>query len=154
MNTEQREFLKTYRRIDQRHSSPFADFCELSAISLVNSVGTAFPELRDSKWQEREDSYLRIAKGYDREELQSLAAMLGLVTASVRRLDGDTLGELFSSDEIHGKNGKWDRDLCLTPWNVAVAMAQMTLGDSPIPEGRQWFTLCEPACGSLPPQRS
>lgn len=139
----QKELLKLFNSLSGRHShwQVFSDFCEMGAIAFSNAVDFA---QRDK----REERYLQIVKGYDREELESLSRGLAHLTMALENDFEDVLGRTFHDLELHNK---WAGQF-FTPYSVSQMMAKMTIGD---PEDlkariaqRGFVTAQEPAVGS------
>jgi len=141
LDKHQKDFIKLYREVSYRHNGVIADFAETVAIAIQNAVS-----LHDDQWKAREERYLQVAKQYTPGELDGLRKMLGCLTLSLEERMHDAMGEIYMSDEVAGRS-KWDNDVCLTPWEVGVTMATMTLADFKMPD-RGWFALSEPACGT------
>lgn len=87
--------------------------------------------------ERREDDYMSLIEGIDRNVLNAYAEIYGIL--SVYFLDGnygDPLGNFYMDNFSYGKNGEF-----YTPWNVAYMMAEML---NPEPDQ----TICDPTCGS------
>lgn len=122
----------------RRISQVFRDFCELSAISLRNSVDLCG---RD----EREERYLRIAGGYTPGEMDRFAEILALLTLELERQLSDVLGHLYMSLDL----GNEDVGQFFTPYDVGKMTARMAGPDIAGRLSEQEFvTVQEPACGS------
>lgn len=102
----------------------YEDWLMMSAIAISNSVD----------WQqadEREKEYLRIAKKYDKNELDNMASALGMLITQLdeayeREGLTDILGQVFHALELHNKyHGQF-----FTPFHICELMGQMTLGDN------------------------
>lgn len=145
LDEHQKRFVKVLSSMSHSHSNALRDFAEMTAVSLANSL-----QLKTDDWQTREKRYLEIVKPYSKEELSGFAEMFSCVVNSLSDKDGfnfhDVLGEMYMTDEIRGRS-KWDSDIEFTPWPVALAMVEMTIGEPQVPECG-FFTLSEPACGT------
>ena len=141
MNEHQKQFIKLLNDVSYRKSSVLSDWAEMAAISIQNAVSP-----HDAAWQEREDRYLRTQKKYSKEESESLAHMLACITLSLEENNNDALGEIYMSDKVASR-GRWDSDVCFTPYHLSYMIAKMTFSDFKMPE-RGWFTVCEPASGT------
>jgi hypothetical protein len=136
----QKEFVKllqanAYRR---RPHEVFRDFCELAAISLSNAVDRIHYEKREAR-------YLEVIKAYTKEEVSRFPAMLAAVVNSLERGFSDSLGQLFMSLEL---GDQWKGQF-FTPYEVALMMAKITLGDvRTVIERQGFFTVNEPAAGA------
>ena len=87
--------------------------------------------------ERREDDYMSLIKGMDKNVLNAYAEIYGMLSAYFFEGNyGDPLGNFYMENFSHGKSGEY-----YTPWNVAYMMAQMLQ-----PEPGQ--TVCDPTCGS------
>lgn len=87
--------------------------------------------------ERREDDYMSLIEGIDKNVLKAYAEIYGMLSAYF--LDGnygDPLGNFYMENFSHGKSGEF-----YTPWNIAYMMAIMLN-----PEPNQ--TVCDPCCGS------
>lgn len=114
----------------------FRDFTELFALSLRNVV-----DKRD--WQEREDRYLAVAKGYTRDQLNLMAEVMAMVVMQMERNPEDVLGRLYMQLEVSNDA----RGQFFTPYEVAKLMASMQVERMP-DDGKEFITIYEPACGA------
>lgn len=134
--------IKTIRQLAHRRSvwDVWRDWLEMCALSLRNAVD------RDAGWQEREDRYLAVVKGYDRDEVESLCRCFADLVDAMTVEPGDVLGSIFMELELGNANmGQF-----FTPYEVCKMMASMTLADGKAQqaiERRGYVTLQEPACG-------
>jgi hypothetical protein len=122
----------------RRIAEVFADFCELSALTIRNSV-----DLRGR--DEREYRYVQIIDGYTREEAARFAESLAYLAAELGDELSDVLGHLYMSLDLgNDATGQY-----FTPFSVSQVIAQMTgvdfLGQL---AGKEFITLSEPTCGS------
>jgi len=87
--------------------------------------------------EQREDDYMALIKGMEREKLMGYSQMFGeLMAFFIDGNYGDPLGEFYMEHISHGKGGEF-----FTPFNVAYMMASML---NPEPEDK---TL-DPSCGT------
>lgn len=114
----------------------FRDFTELFALSLRNVVDKA-------SWQDREDRYLEVAKGYTRDQLETMAEVMALVVTQMEVHPEDVLGRLYMELEVSNDA----RGQFFTPYEIAKLMASMQFEDMP-DEGKEFITIYEPACGA------
>lgn len=122
----------------RRISQVFRDFCELSAISVRNSV-----DLRGR--DEREERYLRIAGGYTPSEMDRFAEIMALLALELERELSDVLGHLYMSLDL----GNEDVGQFFTPYDVGKVTARMAGPDiAGRLSGQEFITVHEPACGS------
>lgn len=139
----QKELAKLLNSFYGRHShwQVFSDFCEIGAITFSNAVDLA---QRDK----REERYLQIVKGYDREELDKFARGLACLTMALEDGFCDVLGRTFHDLELHNK---WAGQF-FTPYDVSKMMAKMTIADCEDLKARiaarGFVTAQEPAVGS------
>lgn len=134
------EFSKLVRANAHRHRvyDVFRDFCELSALSISNSVDRLHRERREAR-------YLEIVGKYAREEVERFPAMLACVVNELEAGMSDVLGRLFMGLEL-GDAGKGQ---FFTPFELSSLMARMVMGDAAAAVQRQGFiTLSEPAVGA------
>lgn len=138
---EKTEFAKLIQSIayDRHTWEVFADFIEMSAISLSNSV-----DIRESIWQEREEKYLTIARKYKPEQLQKFAKALALLVEEMRQ-PRDFLGQTFMELEL---GNKWKGQF-FTPDALCNVMASLTIAGTAKEKINKhgFFTVSEPACG-------
>ena len=87
--------------------------------------------------EQREDDYMSLIKGMDREKLIGYSQMFGeLMAFFIDGNYGDPLGEFYMEHISHGKGGEF-----FTPFHVAHMMASML---NPEPEG----AILDPCCGT------
>lgn len=139
----QKELAKLLNSFYGRHNhwQVFSDFCEMGAITFSNAVDFAQRE-------KREERYLQIVKGYNREELDKFAQGLAHLTMALEVGFCDVLGRTFHDLELHNK---WAGQF-FTPYDVSRMMAKMTVGDAEDIKARiakrGFVTAQEPAVGS------
>jgi hypothetical protein len=142
LDPHQQECAKLMRDSCHRHRlhEVFRDFCELSALAISNAVDKL-------QFESREARYLDIVKGYERDEVNRFARMLGCVTMSLEGGYKDCLGQLFMLLEL----GDHWRGQYFTPYTVSYLMAKMAIGataQSDIAAAGGFITLQEPAVGA------
>lgn len=116
----------------------FSDFCEMSALSISNSVDLRNRETREAR-------YLQIVGTYERDEVNRFCEMLGHLVEWLEQGFGDRLGELYMSLDL----GNSAAGQFFTPFSVSSLMAELTLvGMEKTIEQRGFLELSEPACGS------
>lgn len=125
----------------RRVSQVFADFCEISAITLRNAVDRSDQQAH----QAREERYLELIGGYTPDETHRFAELLSLVTVELERRPADILGDLYMTLGLgNARTGQF-----FTPFSVSTLLAQMTVGDAIAQlDERPFITLSEPAVGS------
>ncbi|HDR9180715.1 TPA: N-6 DNA methylase [Burkholderia vietnamiensis] len=153
----QREFVQMIKAFSygQHTHTVFADFVELAAVSISNSVDR-------SQFEAREKRYLEIVGKYKPEDVERFPRMLGALTLSFEHrmgvsekagpgaipvFDGmtDVLGETYMMLELgNSRAGQF-----FTPYHVSRLMAMITTGDGgPDIALHGFIRLQEPACGA------
>lgn len=122
----------------RRISQVFADFCELAALAIRNSVDLHGHD-------EREARYMGIISGYTAEEANRFAEVLAMLTLEFEEGFSDALGHLYMSLDLGSEHlGQF-----FTPYDVSTVIAKMTIGDyTETLAGQEFITANEPACGS------
>ena len=138
----QREVVKVFERLAQRHSrwEVWADFVYLSATTLSNVVDKVH-------FEEREKSYLSVARKYNKAELEAISEMFALFVMGMdENPDQDFLGELFMSLDL----GNQYKGQFFTPYCVCRMMAKITsTGDLKAKLERQgWVSVNDCCCGA------
>lgn len=133
-----KEFLKLFD-VTARYKHRlelFRDFVTLSAIAIHNGVRFN-PSL--------EEEYLRIIKGYTREDVENITRLMAYLVQALEPEPGDVLGRLYMSLEF----GSSHQGQFFTPDSVSRLMAGIQLGDmEKTLETQDYITLSEPACGA------
>lgn len=134
-----------------RHSyTVWSDCMALFAITLANTsiLPLAKEEPFKSVWQQREQRYLNIIKGYDKKEQKLFPQMFALLVEELEKNPNqDLLGELYMLLQISNKNaGQF-----FTPYDVCKAMSSVTfnrkeLGKTVHKEG--YASVYDCACGA------
>lgn len=116
----------------------FADFIELSCLSLSNAVDR-------SQFDTRESRYHEIRKSYSYEEFEQFPQMLGLLTMVMETAGfDDVLGSLYMELELgNARSGQF-----FTPYTVSRMMAMMMVGDASDVRESGVLDAAEPACGA------
>ena len=115
----------------------FRDFTELFALSLRNAIDK-------TNWQDREDRYLEVAKGYTHEQLETMAEVFALVVVQMEHQPEDVLGKLYMELEVSNDA----RGQFFTPYEIAKLMATMQADEIASKGGEEFVTIYEPACGA------
>lgn len=119
-------------------SEVWADFCQLSALAIRNSV-----ELNGR--DEREERYLQIAGRYTADDMTRFAEALAGVTNELSVEPSDVLGRLFMVLEL-GSSGMGQ---FFTPYHVSLLMAEMQAPEMVAHcREHEFVTLNEPTCGA------
>jgi hypothetical protein len=135
-----KQLEKLIRENAYRHQlhAVFADFCEMSALSISNRFDLA-------RYDKREARYLEIVGRYNREEIDRFPKMLGCLVEALEQEMRDHLGKLFMALEL----GNHWKGQFFTPYEVALLMAQMQLHDAKeLIEQQGFITLSEPSAGA------
>jgi hypothetical protein len=133
-----KEFVKLFgitARYKHRYEL-FRDFITVSAIALHNGI---------SFDQSREDEYLRIIKGYSREDVVNITRMMALLVQALDVEPADVLGQLYMSLEF----GSSHHGQFFTPDGISRLMAGIQVADiDELLRTRDFIKLSEPACGA------
>lgn len=141
LDVKQRECVELLMRTAQRHhiGKVFADFCELSAISISNAIDRLQRVKREARYRE-------VIKAYDSDEMLRFSHMLGRTIDALQRDPNDHLGTLY----MHLELGSATRGQYFTPMPIARMMAEMSCGDAHQDAIRDhgFISVAEPAVGS------
>ncbi|MCM1412200.1 MAG: N-6 DNA methylase [Lachnospiraceae bacterium] len=137
-----KEFCALMDRFAFRYSrwQVWNDFLSLSAISLANVMPT--PER-----EEREQQYLSIIGGYQKEEQEIFTEMLGLVTLALEENpEQDFLGSLYHYLELQQEQ----KGQFFTPYHICEFMSeiQFTGDDEDLLKEKGYISVSDPACGA------
>ena len=137
----QREMVKLFDGLCDRHNrwQVWSDFITMSAIAISNRVDLAHAE-------EREKTYMTLAKKYNEKEMSVFPSMLALmVDALDENPDQDFLGDMFMCLELsNAHNGQF-----FTPYDVCRCMAKMTAPDLKTEiEEKGFISVNDCACGA------
>nr|WP_159465730.1 N-6 DNA methylase [Scandinavium goeteborgense] len=122
-------------RYHHRHKV-FEDFVSCAVAAIHNKICHS---------DTLEAEYMRIIKGYEREDLLNMAHLLSHVTLGLAEKPCDFLGSVFMQLELGDKY----RGQFFTPWPVAYMMAQMNFtGTGRKLREQPFVTFYEPACGA------
>lgn len=127
----------------RRHDSYtiFNDFCEITAISLSNSVDK-------TQFDKREQRYLDIAKKYTKEELLVYAKMFAELFHLLEQPEhGDVLGDIYMQLGISSK----ELGQVFTPYSVSKLMAEVNFDKKTVEKQiseQGYITLYEPCVGA------
>ncbi|MEO3323775.1 SAM-dependent DNA methyltransferase [Enterobacter cloacae] len=108
MINHEKAFVKLFSQTARYHHrfKVFEDFISCSVIALENRLH--FSEVREQK-------YLRIVGGYEKEDVTRMAQLLAHVVNGLGEASGDFLGRVFMQLELGDKY----RGQFFTPWDVA-----------------------------------
>lgn len=119
----------------------FADFCEMGALAMSNSVDLA-------QRNERENRYLNVIKKYEPSEVHRFPQMLAELTMAMEYGPDDVLGQVFGELEL----GNSARGQFFTPYPICKLMASQLIGDGADLrkrlDERGFITVNEPASGA------
>lgn len=130
-----REFIKQMQTLCRRWNTwdVWSDWLVLASSSIYNAIH------RDPTVEEE---YLRVAKKYERDELDTMSRLVGITVMALEGSTHDFLGAVFHELELHNKHiGQF-----FTPYELCRMMAAMMKPEVPRP-GRL-LMVDEPACGS------
>ncbi|TGE04603.1 N-6 DNA methylase [Hymenobacter fodinae] len=135
------EIAKVVRSLAHRHSTyeVFADFVEMAALAVSNSVDLA-------QYDKREARYMEIVGKYKPEEVQQFPQMMGALVMGLEEGPDDILGATFHELEIHNEH----KGQFFTPYHLCRMMAGLTFDESAkdIIQQRGFIQASEPACGA------
>lgn len=141
IDKDQQEFVRTINKIAYRFQTweVWSDFIVMFATALLNAVDKVHCE-------EREQSYMRIAGKYNKQEL---ALFPELCAMTVRALevdrDRDFLGEMYMALNL---GNHWTGQF-FTPYDVCRMMSEMTCGNIvPLIQENGYISINDPACGA------
>lgn len=124
----------------------FADFIELSCLSISNAVDKAQFDVREARYHD-------IVKKYPREDLERFPRMLGHLTLAMEQCCAqgefeDVLGGLYMTMDL----GNDRAGQVFTPFHVSQLMARLLVGDAAAVraevEDKGFVDVMEPACGA------
>jgi hypothetical protein len=117
----------------------FADFVEMAALSVANTL----PNL---DWDDREKRYQAIQKRYEPDELELFPRMLAELVLGLEAEPHDMLGMVFGELDL----GNAARGQFFTPYHVCKLMADLTVDErmTGIVQHRGFVTVQEPAVGA------
>lgn len=116
--THGKQFLTDFNELCRSHNrwSIWQDFIDMSAYTIANAC-----EWRQDVKDKREQSYLAVAKKYNKEELELFAKLFADTTLALEENAAqDFLGDIYMDMNFGGDHGQF-----FTPWNVAELMADI-----------------------------
>lgn len=139
MSSYAREFQSLLRTIatNQHPYQVFRDFLEMASLSLSNVADILQRDKRESR-------YLEIVKKYQSDQVQKFPKLLAMIVGALEHSYCDFLGQIYMDMEF----GNPAAGQYFTPYPVAKMMALMTTPTLPMPDGKHYFTVMEPAMGS------
>ena len=146
---EQKEFVKMFDTLTGRYNrwEVWKDMVWMIAIAISNRVDNRY-------FDQRENIYLEIEKKYSKKEMDTFAALYGLLFRSIierteRGSWGDFLGELFMNLDLGNELG----GQFFTPYHVCHMMSRVTI-EADLPkmkkeiEDNGWFSCYDGAVGA------
>ena len=140
-NSHVAEFISLFNQTARYHHryEVFRDFVQMAACAVHNQVAFSQP---------LEDEYLSLVRRYEREDVNRMRRLLGILRCSLglqQLLYDDVLGRIFMSLEL----GDARRGEFFTPFDVSRMMVMMLVHDLDSKLKRKPFlTMGEPACGA------
>lgn len=144
------EKLKSLAHNRRRHEV-FSDWAEISALALHQAPYNDGFRVKDDKYRQLEERYLGFVSKYQREGLNIIAQMFGVVQLSLAYSKRDFVGRLYEELEMDSQKAKQSGGIFFTPYPVAKSMAQMTLEANSLEQtiAQQGFvSISDPACGA------
>ena len=143
LKPSQSEFQKLFSTLCGSRSDwqVWSDFITMSATAISNACDREGPTHDD-----REKQYMELARGYTKDEVDTLARLLSIVVLALEdNPRQDFLGEVFQG---LGLNSHWKGQF-FTPYHMCEFMAEITLGgvEAEI-ERKGWIGINDPACGA------
>lgn len=122
VDNDQKEFIKVIEKLTNRFHTweVWQDFVVMYAIAISNAIDTVHRE-------KREETYMRIVKKYNKEELDLFPELCAMVVMALEKdKDRDFLGEMYMALNL----GNHWKGQFFTPYNVCRMMAEMNCGDT------------------------
>lgn len=133
-----KEFNKTLQDIDISKSTieKFSDFLSLTTYSMAQPF---------YKSEELEERYLRVAKKYDKKDLDKFCKLFAIIIEALENNMYDFLGLVFSSNDM----GSSYKGQFFTPYHVSKMMAEISSCNLDEKfKNKDYITLSEPCSGS------
>lgn len=116
-----KEFLKTFRSLTNRWRSwdIWTDFITMAACTISNSVDKLH-------FDERENTYLRIIKKYNKQEQELFPQLFAYVIAALEENpEQDFLGGIYTELGLNSR----EHQQIFTPYHICHFMAEITIAD-------------------------
>ncbi len=139
MNLHKKKIIELINRLGYKHSQwkVFADFIEIAAITISNSIDI-------KNFDEREKRYLQIVKEYTKEEFEIFSSIFAELVLALEQEITDILGEIYM--ELNLSN-KWSGQV-FTPIQLSKLMGKISVkGIKESIEKDGFVTVSEPTCG-------
>lgn len=134
-----KDFVKAIEGLGRKHSLSNV-FNDLLTIGICSYHETNLMSQCQSKDETNEELYFKTIAKYEKEELSSLAKLLGMFTLNAKQAPySDLLGQFFTEHITQGHNGQF-----FTPTGVCKAMVKLHGEADTITKK----TVADPACGS------
>lgn len=140
MGEAKKQIIKTIQSMSGSYApyNIFSDWVEMSALSIQNTCCIN----HDKIWQDREKTYLDIAKKYSDKEISQMGEMLAWLTEELEEEYSDVLGSVY----MEGGMGSKYTGQFFTPFHLSELCARMSVNLDDLPkEGH--VSLNEPSCG-------
>lgn len=137
----QKDLVKIFNSLSGRRGrwEVWADWIAMAAIAISNVVDKVHAE-------EREATYMTIARKYEQQELDAFAEMFALFAEGMdANPDQDFLGKLYMKLKL----GNNHAGQFFTPYDVCKAMVKMSVGNLRTQvEEKGWVAVNDSACGA------
>lgn len=142
VTSEYRDVVKIFNSLSGNKMlyQVFTDWVTMFACSISNAVDL-------HRFDKREEKYLKVADGYNENEMQKFCEISALITEMIEENPWrDTLGNLYMQLGMGAAtNGQF-----FTPYHISYAMAQMSMPKALVERDMQekgYITIYEPAVG-------
>lgn len=139
LDIHRKEFVKLFRETARYHHryQVFRDFVTMAAVALENVI---------LQCDELENEYFQTIASYEKDDLNRMARLLGLVTSGLDAGMCDFLGSIFMELEISSK----EMGQFFTPFSLSELIAGLVMGQrvQELADGAPYVTLDEPTCGA------
>lgn len=141
IDNDQKEFVKVMEKLTYRFQTweVWQDFVVMFATAISNAIDTVHRE-------KREETYMRIVKKYNKEELDLFPQLCAIVVEALEiDRDRDFLGELYMALNL----GNHWKGQFFTPYNVCKMMSKITGGNFAEQIKKDgYINVNDPACGA------
>ena len=140
MGEAKKQIIKTIQSMSGSYApyNIFSDWVEMSALAIQNTCCMN----HDKIWQDREKTYLDIAKKYSDKEISQMGEMLAWLTEELEEEYSDVLGSVY----MEGGMGSKYTGQFFTPFHLSELCARMSVNLENLPKEGQ-ISLNEPSCG-------
>lgn len=117
----------------------FSDWVEMCALAIQNSITM----IHGKVWQDREQTYINIARRYTERQLEQFAQMFVWLGDALTEELTDVLGEVYMEANMGNKyTGQF-----FTPFHVSELCARLGINSEDLPTS-EVLTIHEPSCGA------